>query len=134
MRINGKGGLGRRVICAATAAILVGALCIISGCTVNNCVKLGFFENGNSNSWKASYTYLDGSTCRNMTAPDGKTTLQVELTTEEGEVDISIVDSEGNKLYSGTDLGNATFGVEAAGKVTVTVIGHKHKGSFGFSY
>lgn len=118
----------------ALALLLAAVFCLFSACTTGSFVKRGFVETSTSHSWKATYSYLDGSISRKMTPEDGESYLHVVLTSEEGSVDLSVTDADGKSLYSGSDLENETFSVGVSGKVTVTVVGHEQKGSFSFSF
>lgn len=84
-------------------------------------------------SWRADYHLLNGhqsKTLRTDTQPD---VLRVVITTEAGQMALTIRDGEGNLIYHQENLATSAFDVEVPGSVTIRVDADHHRGSFDFS-
>ena len=99
--------------------------------TISSATKVMYFSNAGRDHWSAEYQYFDGYMQRNLWMEEDAV-LKVSIETIEGEIDLTIKDSEGNVIFSEKAIETKEFEVEASGKVTVRIDGDKHKGSFEF--
>lgn len=101
------------------------------GVTTNSGLRIGYVGNSTPHSWSGQYLELDGTMTKSLT-PENEDLL-VDIVTESGSIDIIIKDKSGEQLYRGTDLSTCSFKVGTKGKVSITVKGDKHRGSFSFN-
>jgi hypothetical protein len=52
------------------------------------------------------------------------------VTTEEGEISITVFDSSGDEIFSESNIKNKEFTLPVSGKVHIVIEAEKHKGSF----
>ena len=97
--------------------------------------RLGFVGNDGIHRLNGSYIRLSGNKTHTISPSKGSTAVHCEITTKEGSLKVEIMEKESGKtVYEGEISGNATFDVEAEGKVTVKLSTKKHSGSYLFQY
>ena len=99
--------------------------------TISSGTKVMYFSNAGRDHWSAEYQYFDGYMQRNLWMEEDDV-LKVSIETIEGEIDLTIKDSEGNVIFSEKAIETKAFEVKASGKVTVRIDGNDHKGIFSF--
>lgn len=85
--------------------------------------------------WKSSYTQFTGWITRGFKFTgnnDGKCVIQVDVTTDSGELEIAVMDSEGKELYSYKNIATSSFDVDLGkgGDYQIRVDGQQHGGDF----
>lgn len=100
----------------------------------SSATKVGFVTSETKNKWEASYERLDGRLEKTF-KPDGdKTTLILEFSTDEGELDYYVFDENGEAREDEDEyneiVGNGSWTVEIDGEVTVRLEARNHKGSY----
>lgn len=85
--------------------------------------------------WKSSYVQFTGWITRGFKFTgnsDGKCVIQVDVTTDSGELDITVMDSEGKELYTYKNIATSSFDVDLGkgGDYQIRVDGRKHDGDF----
>ncbi len=103
----------------------------LEGCSLRSGIRIGYVGTETSKKWTGSYARLDGMMKKTMKVDNEA--LVVDITTNSGSIDIVIEDTEGNRLYKGTDLETCSFEVGASGSVKITINADKHVGSFSFT-
>lgn len=129
MRYTRKRILFSILVFVIIAALIAGASRLGIGTTYSG-IRIGYIEHGGWRSWSASYTLLDGSMRHALHPENPPETLHIGVATEEGSISVEITDAGGNVVFYEENIGTATFDVEVPGKVTVCVVGDRHKGSF----
>ncbi|MBQ3559065.1 MAG: helix-turn-helix transcriptional regulator [Agathobacter sp.] len=99
--------------------------------TISSATKIMYFSNAGRDHWSAEYQYLDGYIQRNLWMEEDDV-LKISIETIEGEIDLTIKDSEGNVIFSEKSLETKEFQVAVSGKITIRIDGDKHEGSFDF--
>lgn len=92
--------------------------------------RIGYVSNGNSYSWNAHYSLLNGTESKKITPNNDE--LSVQIKTESGSINVLIEGENGEKFYQGQDLDTCSFKVKTEGKVKITIKASNHKGSFSF--
>lgn len=90
--------------------------------------RLGFSEDVSIGSWSADYSSLSGTYTKKLIPATDKLTISV--VTNSGEVNIELVDENGNSVFSKDFTSTESEEVNATGKLTVKVKAKKHSGSF----
>lgn len=84
--------------------------------------------------WDASYGYLDGYRQRRATLEEGAHTVSVEITTESGELSLTVTGQDGREYYKASELQTSTFDIplEVTGKekLTLRIDAKAHRGSY----
>lgn len=119
-------------------AIVAVAIAIILKMVLNptddSATKVGFSEKSSSTEWSATYSLLDGRLEKKFVSTNDKSTLVLEFSTDEGELDFFVFDSEGYCSESEGEcfeiVGNGQWTVEIDGEVTVRLDARNHKGSY----
>lgn len=110
--------------------VSVGIMLSAGFTSFRSATKIGYVGNEMPRTWSGTYYYLDGfmeHTMRPKTEPD---TLHIDVETEKGSIFIEIEDTDGNIIFSESEIENESFDVEIDGKITVKIDAKKHKGSF----
>lgn len=105
--------------------MLVMAL-VLSGCSFNSCIRVGYVGREGSESWSARYKKLDGEMYRTFRIDEGP--VYITIGTKEGGISVSIEDSDGNTLF--TADGEGEYTAEVSGKLRVNISADDHRGSF----
>lgn len=98
--------------------------------TIRHASRVGFIQKAGWNDWSASYTSLDGYLQRTIRPEDD--TLLVEIETQSGTISIEMKDSDGNVIFSESDIKTSSFEIDVPGKVIIRVDAENHKGGFSF--
>lgn len=82
--------------------------------------------------WNVSYSYLNGFRQRSISLGEGTHTFTIEITTESGEINLSITGKDGAEYLKETALPTSTFEVQVEGKerVTIRIDAVKHDGGY----
>ena len=96
---------------------------------------LGVWSNQAGAHWNASYIELNGYKQRRVSLKEGTHTFTIEITTESGELNLSITGQDGTEYYKGSKLPTSTFEVQvdiaaAKDKLTLRVDAEGHSGGF----
>lgn len=104
---------------------------ILAGCTSANYSTVISNENNTSTSMSMTYQKFNGFKTTTFKTEDNSA-VSVEIVSDEGKLNLSIVDMDGKSYYQGNDLPTSSFVVnlDKAGKYKVTVEGEKHTGSY----
>lgn len=84
-------------------------------------------------SWRVSHRLLTGTRDAVLNLGDEECTLQIDVVTEEGTLDLTVEDGEGAILFFQHDIPTGSFTISARGKVYVIVTADRHRGSFSVS-
>lgn len=106
---------------------------VLSGCQVT---KGGFsefmsVETQTGSIWSKKYQKINGSISKYFNLEENEV-MSFDIVTEKGELSISLVDSNGETIYSGSEIPTSTFEVTipSSGRYELTVEADHHKGSF----
>ena len=91
---------------------------------------LGHVTNSTFSKWSSRYTSLNGHLSKRLNIKDGS--LDVEVVTNSGELDILVTDFEDNILYEQTSVPSTTLSIPANGKIKIKLTARKHSGSYSF--
>lgn len=97
----------------------------------NKALRIGYVGTSLPREWSGRYLELNGEMSHKLTSD--KSELFVDIVTESGSISV-LIESEGEKLYSGSALETCSFSVMTGGNVNVTVNGDSHRGSFRFAF
>ena len=118
-----------------TKLLKVFALCacfimFFSGCGFNSGTALMKVENSTKTSWKQSHMLLDGKQVRTFSLGNEPQEMEVTVVTEKGEIDITVLDSNGEEIFEIDDAKTGTYEFTAFGKIKIEVEADSHKGNF----
>ena len=107
-----------------------------SGCSKGSTFSLFSFENNTSHKMSASYYFRSGTKEKVITVKDEAITINADIVTEEGSLDVFIYDENDQYIYEGYDLQSTSFSITLSnpGKYTIKVVADKHKGSYKFEW
>lgn len=117
----------KRVIAVGISLVLLIAM---AGCS--SYTLLMSTEYSTNNSWTMSYQKFNGNKEKTVTfSGEGEHTFEVDISTEEGTLGLTITDKDGTEYFSGSDLGTDSFTVTVpAGEYTILWDADSHKGGF----
>ena len=113
--------------------ILAAFICILMlfcGCSYNSGIAIGKVESSTRTKIMQSHLLLNGTEVRTLSAGKEEQKMEAIIVTEEGEIDITITDKNGEEIIF---LDNAETGIyefTAEGKIKVTIKAEDHHGSF----
>lgn len=121
----------KKILITMTLIILL----LLTACTPGGYTSVKSIENNTPHTFNMKYAKFNGHKERNINLEEN-TDINVEITSESGELNIKIQDENSNILYQGNDLQECNFVVKVKndGKYLISVEGHKHKGSFNFTW
>lgn len=96
--------------------------------STQSATRILYTANEGRHNWSASYRMLDGTMQKTVYTLDGTLNLSVE--TESGAISMEIMDNDGNVIFDQTNIGTASFAVEAPEKAVVRIEADHHRGSF----
>ena len=73
---------------------------------------------------------LDGKQVRTFSLGNEPQEMEVTVVTEKGEIDITVLDSNGEEIFEIDDAKTGTYEFSAEGKIKITVKAKDHHGSF----
>ncbi len=91
--------------------------------------RIGYIGNSGSDNWSGTYELLDGKMRKTLSFGSSEN-IEITSKTESGILSIEIHDTEGNLLFSRSDIGTSSHNVSVDGNVVITLSTDKHKGSF----
>ncbi|WMJ24001.1 hypothetical protein RBG61_04845 [Paludicola sp. MB14-C6] len=100
-------------------------------------IKVNAFTNNNNSSWTMRYGYFSGKETKKLKINGMETaTVDVDVTSAKGELDITIIDDDGKIHYKGTNIPTSTFSVqlEKPSNYRIQVNAKKAEGSFSFKW
>lgn len=118
-------------------AVVILVLLIVSTsgiATAGSGLRVGWVESNTLDTWTASYALHNGSRRRTVNADGDPTVIKAEIVSSSGQLGMTVTDEEGNILFSRQGIETSTFAIDIPGKVTVTITGDDHKGSFSLSW
>lgn len=92
--------------------------------------KLGFVGSSTSHRFVAHYKSINGVFTQTLNVKDG--TLDIEIETTGGVLNVLITDSQGNVLFDEKDVQDLTTSIPVEGKVRIELNAEKHSGSYSF--
>ena len=117
----------------AVCVLLLVMVFALTGCTKGSSVLLESVEMSEADSWSISYKKFNGYKERevNLTG-DEEHSFFVEVTTNSGNLALSISNEDGTTLYTGNKMPSSTFEVKAksAEKYTIRFTADNHQGSW----
>ena len=122
-----------------TILVMVMALGIslFVGCTMGSGKAVKMTENNNSHRMSATYEKYDGykKTTLKLKSDEEKT-VNVDIETKNGELDLTITDEDGNAVYEGDNLETSTFDVtlDKEGEYTIRIDADNHSGSYDINW
>ncbi len=127
-----------KIITAVAAPVLIVSLILgllyAYGQPADSYVARGMVQQSYGSRWYASYHYLDGNRQRRITLHEGAHEFTVEITTNSGELTLSITGSDGTAYYKGSALATTIFTVEAdipkEDTLTIRVDAKEHSGGY----
>ena len=115
------------IAAAAVACFYLGLVSVTDGS-----VRLVGSEQASADSWQSTYAYYEGERSRALRGDSGQLFIGVEG--QEGHLDVRVVGYGGDVLFDETFTENGSWIIDAPPRVTVTVRGEAHKGSFDVHY
>ena len=113
--------------------IFVFIVCIMilfCGCNYNSGVALGKVESSTGTRIKQSHLLLSGTEVRTLSVGNEEQKMETIIVTEEGEIDITITDRNGEEIIFLDNAETGTYEFTAEGKIKVTIKAKDHHGSF----
>lgn len=92
-------------------------------------LKVGWSERSGADFWSASYAYYHGWRERTINWGGDAAVLYAEVSTESGELGLTVTDENGNVLFLEESM-NGCAEIPLSGKAKVRIRGDGHKGSF----
>ncbi len=118
--------------------LLAGALFLAAGFfglfSTRSAMRVGYIGHESLHSWSGRYALLDGTMKHTIRPKDSQTVLHIETVTESGTISVEVKDAQGNILFQKDHMQTGSFEIAAPGKVTVSIKGDHHKGSFAICF
>lgn len=117
--------------------LILSCVMLFSSCGKSSYMTYKSFGNQTNTSWDMSYEKFNGSKAKTVTLKEGqKCDFLINIVSDAGELDFSIVDDQGISYYTGSDIptSNFTISVDKGGKYEMKFEAKKHKGSFSVSW
>ena len=111
-------------------AALVCILVLFCGCNYNSGLAIGKVESSTGTRIKQSHLLLNGTEVRTISVGNEEQKMEAIIVTEEGEIDITITDKNGEEILVLEDAETGTYEFTAEGKIKITVKAKDHHGSF----
>ena len=123
-----------KIVIILSAAILLTFL--LCACTYRSGAFLKLKESNGDDQWNASWSSFNGSIWRNISLEEGIHEFSVDITTESGDLGLSVKDQNRKDYYTAEKLESSSFTVQIEGrdKVTIRFEGNKHAGGFKVSW
>lgn len=118
------------IIFLAIVAVFFVAAHIMGFTSFRSASRIGYMETQTPYNWSASYISLNGTMQKNMKAKSSQDTFHIETETKEGSLSIEVYDSDGNLIFSESEMGNESFDIEVHGKIKVVIDADNHSGGF----
>ena len=111
--------------------LIVIIIILISGCTTGSYSTFNSKEFNDGTSFSMEYSKFNGNKSRTVKT-EKETEFSVNISTESGQIDMTIEDKSGNVFYEGNNIptSNFTVTVKELGEYIITILGHDHKGSY----
>lgn len=108
----------------------------MGGCSRSCSFELASIEHNTSGRMDASYALLSGTKEKDFNVGDETITINVDIVTKKGSINVYIINEDGEYSYEGHDLPTSDFTVtlQDSGKYTIKVEADKHKGSYSFEW
>ena len=111
-------------------AVLLCVTMLFSACGFNSGIALMRIESSTKTSWTQSHDFLTGTEKRSLFLESEPQEMEIEVLTEEGEIDITVTGKNGEEIFVLEDAKTGTYEFTAEGKIRITVKAVGHRGSF----
>ncbi len=111
-------------------ALIVCIIMLFCGCNYNSGLALGKVESSTGTRIKQSHLLLNGTEVRTLSIGNEEQEMEAIIVTEEGEIDITITDKNGEDIIFLDNAETGTYEFTAEGKIEVTIKAKDHHGSF----
>ena len=111
-------------------ALFVCVTMLFCGCSYNSGIAIGKVESSTRTRIKQSHLFLNGTEVRTLFPGNEKQEMEAIIVTEEGEIDITITDKNGEEIIFLDNAETGTYEFTAEGKIKVTIKAKDHHGSF----
>ena len=111
-------------------ALLICIIMLFCGCSYNSGIAIGKVESSTRTRIKQSHLLLNGTEVRTLFPGNEKQEMEAIIVTEEGEIDITITDKNGEEIIFLDNAETGTYEFTAEGKIKVTIKAEDHHGSF----
>ena len=111
-------------------ALLICIIMLFCGCHYNSGIAIGKVESSTRTRIKQSHLLLNGTEVRTFFAGNKPQDIEAIIVTEEGEIDITITDKNGEEIIFLDNAETGTYEFTAEGKIKVTIKAEDHHGSF----
>ena len=111
-------------------AVFVCIMMFFCGCNYNSGLAIGKVESSTGTKIKQSHLLLNGTEVRTLSAGKEEQKMEAIIVTEEGEIDITITDKNGEEIIFLDNAETGTYEFTASGKIKIKVEADSHKGNF----
>ena len=111
-------------------AVLVCIAMLFCGCSHNSGIAIGKVESSTRARIKQSHLLLNGTEVRTLSVGNEEQKMEAIIVTEEGEIDITVTDKNGEEIIFLDDAETGTYEFTAEGKIKITIKAKDHHGSF----
>ena len=111
-------------------AVLVCIAMLFCGCSHNSGIAIGKVESSTGTRIKQSHLLLNGTEVRTLSAGKEEQKMEAIIVTEEGEIDITVTDRNGEEIIFLDNAETGTYEFTAEGKIKITIKAKDHHGSF----
>ena len=110
--------------------MFVCVLMLFCGCSYNSGIAIGKVESSTRTRIKQSHLLLNGTEVRTLSVGNEEQKMEAIIVTEEGEIDITVTDKNGEEIIFLDDAETGTYEFTAEGKIKITIKAKDHHGSF----
>lgn len=117
--------------------IMALGMSLLAGCTVSSGTAIKMTEDNNSHRMSATYSKFNGYKKTTLKLKnDEEKTVNVDIETTKGEIDLTITHEDGTVAYEGDNLETSTFEVnlDKEGKYTIRIDADDHSGSYDINW
>lgn len=120
----------------AILILLIFALCVSAAACVSNYTVMGCVTKETGSSFSADYALFRGTKTYTVRVKNAPVILVADITTESGELDVSVAKKGGPAIYSQTNITTSrlTVPLNEAGVYSVVLTARSHKGSYRFDW
>ena len=111
-------------------AVLVCIAMLFCGCSHNSGIAIGKVESSTRTRIMQSHLLLNGTEVRTLSAGKEEQKMEAIIVTEEGEIDITVTDRNGEEIIFLDNAETGTYEFTAEGKIKITIKAKDHHGSF----
>ena len=111
-------------------AVLVCIAMLFCGCSHNSGIAIGKVESSTRTRIMQSHLLLNGTEVRTLSTGKEPQEMEAIIVTEEGEIDITVTDRNGEEIIFLDNAETGTYEFTAEGKIKITIKAKDHHGSF----